>query len=82
MSARRNFFIRSIATVTGDIAIGYALASICVWVIQFASLGLFLSFLLVADHRSDARVQPVRLAPGDGGSAVRSQARSWHCFER
>jgi Na+/glutamate symporter len=46
MSARRNFFIRSIATVAGDIAVGYALASACVWVIQSAALGLFLSFLL------------------------------------
>ena len=46
MSARRNFFIRSVATVTGDITIGYAMAVACVWVIQSASLGLFLGFLL------------------------------------
>lgn len=46
MSARRNVFIRSVATVTGDLAIGCALASACLWVIQCAALGLFLSFLL------------------------------------
>ena len=32
--------------MTGDIAIGYALASICIWIIQVAALGLFLSFML------------------------------------
>ena len=46
MSARRNVFIRSVATVTGDLTIGYAMASACLWVIQSAALGLFLSFLL------------------------------------
>ena len=46
MTARRNLFIRSIVSVTGDIAITYAMASACVWVIQSAALGLFLSFLL------------------------------------
>lgn len=46
MSARRNLFIRSIATVAGDIAVGFAMASTCVWIIQYAALGLFLSFLL------------------------------------
>ena len=43
---RRNFFIRSVATVSGDIAVGYAIASACIWIIQSAALGLFLSFLL------------------------------------
>lgn len=43
---RRNFFIRSVATVSGDIAVGYAMASACIWIIQSAALGLFLSFLL------------------------------------
>ena len=46
MSSRVHFFIRTVATVTGDITIGYAMASACIWVIQSAALGLFLSFLL------------------------------------
>ena len=46
MSSRRNFFIRSIATMTGDIAVGYAFGATCVWIIQVAALGLFLSFLM------------------------------------
>ena len=46
MSTRRNVLIRSVAAVAGDIAIGVAMASVCVWIIQVASLGLFLSFLL------------------------------------
>ena len=43
---RRNVLIRSITGLCGDIAIGVALASTCVWIIEAASLGLFLSFLL------------------------------------
>ena len=43
--ARRNFWIRTIAGITGDISVGYALASVCTWAIQSASLGIFLSFL-------------------------------------
>lgn len=46
MNSRRNFFIRSIATVVGDASIGFAMASTCVWVIQAAALSVFLSFLL------------------------------------
>jgi len=46
MNTRRNFFIRAVATVTGDVAIGYAMASACVWVIQYAALSVFLSFML------------------------------------
>ena len=46
MNARRNFLIRSIATVTGDIAIGYAMASACIWIIQYAALSAFISFML------------------------------------
>lgn len=46
MSARSNFVIRSLVTLTGDITVGYAIAAACVWVIQSASLGIFLSFLL------------------------------------
>ncbi|MCA0439870.1 MAG: hypothetical protein LCH71_05195 [Proteobacteria bacterium] len=32
-------------TISGDIAIGVALASACTWLIQAAALGLFLSFV-------------------------------------
>jgi len=46
MNTRRNFFIRSIATVTGDITIGYAMASACIWVIHYAALSAFISFML------------------------------------
>jgi hypothetical protein len=46
MNTRRNFLIRSVATVTGDIAIGYAMASACIWVIQYAALSAFISFML------------------------------------
>ena len=46
MSFRRNYFIRTVAAFSGDFAVGFALASACVWVIQTAALGLFLSFLL------------------------------------
>jgi hypothetical protein len=46
MSSRRNFFIRIVAAFAGDFTVGFALASACVWVIQSAALGLFLSFLL------------------------------------
>lgn len=44
-STRRNFFIRTVAVVAGDIALGAALASACVWLIEAAALGLFLSFI-------------------------------------
>ena len=44
--ARRNLWIRTIAGITGDVAVGVALSSACLWVIQSASLGVFLSFLL------------------------------------
>ena len=43
---RRNSIIRAVATVCGDIAAGAAIASACVWVIESAALGLFLSFLV------------------------------------
>lgn len=45
-NARRNTFIRTVATVCGDIAVGAAVATACVWVIETAALGLFLSFLV------------------------------------
>lgn len=43
---RRNTFIRSLAAVTGDIAVGLAFAAACSWVIQAAAFGLFVSFLM------------------------------------
>ncbi|MBU6257875.1 MAG: hypothetical protein KGO01_05585 [Burkholderiales bacterium] len=46
MSIRRNFFIRTVAGIAGDSAASFALASVCIWVIQSAALGLFLSFLV------------------------------------
>ena len=45
MSSRRNTLIRTVATVCGDIAVGVAMASACVWLIEVATLGIFLSFL-------------------------------------
>ena len=46
MSSRRNTLIRTVAAVSGDIATGIAMAAACVWLIEAAALGLFLSFLL------------------------------------
>ncbi len=46
MFSRRNTLIRTITAFTGEIATGLALATACVWLIQSAALGLFLSFLL------------------------------------
>lgn len=46
MSARRNVLIRTVATVVGDVAIAMAFATACVWLIEAATLGLFLSFLV------------------------------------
>ncbi len=45
-NSRRNILIRSVATVCGDIATGIAVASACVWLIEAATLGIFLSFLV------------------------------------
>ena len=45
MSSRRNIIIRTVATITGDIAAGLACASVALWLIETAALGLFLSFL-------------------------------------
>jgi hypothetical protein len=44
--SRRNTIIRSVATIAGDVATGVAVASACVWLIEAATLGLFLSFLV------------------------------------
>ena len=46
MTSRRNILIRTVAAVSGDIATGIAMAAACVWLIEAAALGLFLSFLL------------------------------------
>lgn len=46
MSIRRNIFIRSVVGLTGDFAVGFALGLACIWIIEVAALGLFLSFLL------------------------------------
>lgn len=46
MSARRNTLIRLITGIGGDIAIATVMAAACVWVIQAAALGVFLSFLI------------------------------------
>ena len=45
MSSRRNVLIRTVTAVLGDVATGIAVASACVWLIEAATLGLFLSFL-------------------------------------
>lgn len=45
-TSRRNTLIRTIATITGDIAAGVACASVALWIIETAALGLFLSFLV------------------------------------
>ena len=46
MSTRRNILIRTVACIAGDIATGVAVASACIWLIEAAALGLFLSFLV------------------------------------
>ena len=45
-NSRRNIILRTIATLTGDLATGIAVASVALWVIETAALGLFLSFLV------------------------------------
>jgi len=45
-TSRRNMLIRTVATITGDIAAGLACAFVAVWIIETAALGLFLSFLV------------------------------------
>ncbi len=46
MSTRRNLIIRTVATIVGDFTTGMAIASLAVWIIETAALGLFLSFLV------------------------------------
>lgn len=43
---RRNTIMRAVATIFGDIAVGAAVTTACVWIIESAALGLFLSFLV------------------------------------
>ena len=45
-TSRRNVFIRTVATITGDISAAAACATAAVWIIEAAALGLFLSFLV------------------------------------
>lgn len=45
-TSRRNLLVRTIGTLCADLAVGVAVASVAGWVIQTASLGAFLSFLL------------------------------------
>lgn len=45
-TSRRNILIRTAATITGDIVTGLAVASACIWIIETAAVGLFLSFLV------------------------------------
>ena len=46
MITRRHSVIRTLTALTGDVAIGTAMATACAWIVQSAALGLFLSFLL------------------------------------
>lgn len=46
MNDRQRVFIRTASALAGDIAVGLLFASVCVWIINFAALGIFLSFLL------------------------------------
>lgn len=45
MSSRRNVLIRAIASLTGDLAIGTAVASACAWIVQAAAASVFINFL-------------------------------------
>ena len=45
-NSRRNILIRTVATIVGDITVGVAVASVALWIIETAALGLFLSFLV------------------------------------
>ena len=46
MTTRRNFLIRSVVALGADIVVACALASACAWLIQAATLGMFLSFMV------------------------------------
>lgn len=42
---RRKALIRTVAALTGDLAVGVAFTSACAWVISAAALGAFMTFL-------------------------------------
>lgn len=46
MIACRNTLIHTVAAACGDIATGVTVAAACAWLIEAATLGLFLSFLV------------------------------------
>ena len=46
MITRHNTVIHTVAAACGDIAAGVAVAAACVWLVEAATLGLFLSFLV------------------------------------
>ncbi|OSZ74623.1 hypothetical protein [Hydrogenophaga sp. IBVHS1] len=46
MNERKRVFIRTTAALACDISIGLLFASVCVWIINVAALGIFLIFLL------------------------------------
>jgi hypothetical protein len=45
MNHRNQTLYRTVATLTGDVTIGLLFSSICIWIINVAALGIFLSFL-------------------------------------
>ncbi len=45
-TSRRNVIVRCITSMVGDIALAVAVVSACAWIIEAASLGFFLAFLL------------------------------------
>jgi hypothetical protein len=45
-TSRRNILLRTVAVVAGDIATAVAIGTACAWLIEFATLGVFLSFLV------------------------------------
>lgn len=45
-TSRRNFLIRTVASVSGDIAVALSVAAASVWFIETATLGWFLPFLI------------------------------------
>jgi hypothetical protein len=45
VSPRTKFFVHAVATVTGDFTAGFAVAAGCVWIVEVAGFGLFVTFL-------------------------------------
>lgn len=46
MNDRKKILFRTLAALTGDMLIGITISGACLWLINVASLGLFLAFLL------------------------------------